>query len=138
VEIYRLPYIPLYPFHIAIHGFFVNKLLKQIENQYDVLHIHSPLTPVVKTNLPIICTIHTSLIEDAKNLEVVDVKSIGIKILTRLVSYPLVLKLISKSKLVTTVSYSVKDEIKKYYSSSNKGIYFEYGSYFIHSKYDYI
>lgn len=119
IKVIRAPFIPLYPFHVNIHGFFVNRLFKSIEMEFDVVHIHTPLSPIIKTSLPIISTIHTSMIEDAHHIEVVDLKSFGIKVLTRFVSYPLVLKLIENSEVVTTVSNSVACELKEYYGFDN-------------------
>jgi len=119
IRVIRASFIPFYPFHVSIHGFFANRLFKSIEKEFDVVHIHTPLSPVLKTSLPIISTIHTSIIEDAHHIEVVDLKSLGIKILTRFVSYPLVSKLIENSKIITTVSSSVAYELKKYYGLDN-------------------
>lgn len=115
IEVLKAPFFPLYPFHVSIHGFFLNRLFKKIEKNFDLVHIHTPLSPIVKTTLPIVSTIHGSMIENARALEVVDLKSLGSKIMTRIVSYPLVSKLIDKSDVVTTVSKSVSEELKKFY-----------------------
>lgn len=116
IRVIKVPFIPLYPFHVRIHGFFVNKLFKSMENEFDLIHFHSPLPPVVKTSLPIISTLHGSMIGNAEDMEIVDLKSLGTKILTKYVSYPLILKLIKCSDMITTVSNSVKNELEKYYS----------------------
>jgi len=119
IKIIRVPFIPLYPFHADIHGFFVNMLFKFIEKNFDIVHIHTPLSPVPQTSLPIISTIHTSLMGDIRYIKVVDLKSLGTKILTRFISYPLVSKLIEKSIVITTVSNSVACELKEYYGLKN-------------------
>lgn len=119
IKVIRVTFIPFYPFHVNIHRFFVNRLFKSIEKEFDIVHIHTPLSPLIKTSLPIVSTIHTSMIEDARHIEIVDLKSVGIKVLTRLVSYPLVSRLIENSKVVTTVSNSVAHELKKYYGLDN-------------------
>lgn len=115
IEILKVPFIPLYPFHVTIHGFFVNKLFKSMECGFDIVHVHTPLPPIIKTSLPIVSTIHTSLREDARHIEVVDLKSLSTKVLARLVSSPLVSKQIENSKEVITVSNSVAHELKAYY-----------------------
>jgi len=115
IKVLRVPFIPFYPFHVNIHGFFVNRLFKSIEKEFDIVHIHTPLSPIIKTSLSIVSTIHTSMIEDARHIEIVDLKSLGTKVLTRLVSHPLVSKLIEDSEVVATVSNSVAQELKKYY-----------------------
>lgn len=119
IKIIRVPFIPIYPFYIIIHGFLVNKLFKSIETEFDLVHIHTPLSPIIRTSLPIVSTIHTSLIEDARHLEIVDLRSIIYKISTKYVSYPLVSRLIKHSEVVTTVSNSVAHELQKYYGFAN-------------------
>lgn len=116
ISIIRVPFFPFYPFHVKIHGFFINKLFRSIENEFDVVHIHTPLSPIINTSLPIVNTIHSTIIEDMKHIEMVDLKSVGIKVHTRFFSYPLIKELIIKSKLTTTVSYSVVNELKEHYS----------------------
>lgn len=119
IRIIKPPFIPLYPFHVNIHEFFVNRLFKSLESEFDIIHFHSPLPPIIKTSLPIISTLHGSMIGNAEDMEIVDLKSFGTKILTKYVSYPLVSKLIGHSDVVTTVSNSVKKELEKYYSLKN-------------------
>ncbi|MDH7508577.1 MAG: glycosyltransferase family 4 protein [Methanomassiliicoccales archaeon] len=119
IDVLKAPFIPLYPFHISIHGYFLNKLFKKIEKNFDLVHIHTPLSPIVRTTLPIVSTIHGSMVENARAVEVVDLKSFGTKILTRIVSYPLIMKLINISDVVTTVSESVSEELKNYYADNN-------------------
>ncbi len=116
IRIIKVPFIPLYPLHVHIHGFFINNILNSMEKEFDVIHIHTPLAPVINTSLPVVTTIHGSMIENARVMKIVDLKSMGTKILTKFVSYPLILKLIECSNTITTVSNSVKSELKKYYS----------------------
>lgn len=119
IKIIKAPFVPLYPFHVHIHGYFVNKIIKSIEDDFDIVHIHSPLAPIIKTSLPIISTLHGSMVGNAEDIEIVDLKSFGTKVLTKYISYPLVSKLIRNSSKVTTVSRQVKKEIKNYYSISD-------------------
>lgn len=119
IKIIKVPFLPLYPIHVQFHGYFVNRLFKSIRDEFDIVHIHTPLTPPIKTSLPIITTIHGSLLGNAKDIEVVDLKSLGTKFLTKYISYPLVHKLIYISSCVTTVSHPVKSELKEYYSFNN-------------------
>ena len=103
IKVIRVPFIPIYPFYISIHGFFINKLFKSIETEFDLVHIHTPLSPIIRTSLPIVSTIHTSLIEDVRHLDIVGLRSIIGKISAKFVSYPLVSRLIKHSEVVTTV-----------------------------------
>lgn len=60
ITIYRPPFVPIYPFHVHIHGIFVNRLVKDLEDEFDIVHVHTPLSPPVRTKLPIITTVHTT------------------------------------------------------------------------------
>ncbi|KYC45233.1 MAG: putative glycosyl transferase [Candidatus Methanofastidiosum methylothiophilum] len=115
IRIIKVPFLPLFPFHVHIHGFLLNRLFKHLENEFDIVHIHTPLTPLIKTSLPIVSTIHGSMVENAKGIELIDHKAAGNKIFTKFFGYPLVSKLINDSKVVTTVSLSVEKELNKYY-----------------------
>jgi len=115
IKVIRMPYVPFYPFHVHIHGLILGKYLNSIKKDFDIVHIHSPLAPVIKTSIPIINTLHTSLIEDALHIEKNDVRSVCIKLHTKYVSYHLIQNLIKESVLTTTVSNNVVEELKKYY-----------------------
>ena len=51
IEVIKARFIPIYPFYLKIHGYFVNKAFKQIESEIDILHIHSPLPPLIKSRI---------------------------------------------------------------------------------------
>lgn len=119
IRVIKAQFIPSYPFHIGIHGFFVNKIFKLIESEFDLLHFHTPLTPFIRTSLPVVTTIHGSMIGNAKDLRMIDFKSIGIKFYTKYFSYNNISKLIEHSNVITTVSESVKNELAEYYSLKN-------------------
>lgn len=115
LKVIQPKFIPLYPFHVDLHGMYVKKVIKKLENNIDLIHVHTPLSPVVTTKLPMISTIHTSVIEDAKHLELHNMDTLKWRVLTKLSSQRLTQKLINKSKFVTTVSSSVAEELVKYY-----------------------
>lgn len=119
ITIIKLPFLPIYPFHVRFHGFFVNRYLKNHENEFDLINIHTPLSPVPQTKLPIVNTIHGSMIENARGINIIDLRSLANKILTKLVSQNLVKNLINKSEMVTAVSEPVKKELIDYYGSNN-------------------
>jgi len=116
VEIVRPPFIQAYPFHVHLHGIFVKKCIEALGSRLDIVHVHSPLSPPVKLSLPLVSTIHSSLLGDAQNMEVVDIKSLATKLQTWSVGHYLVSELIKNSDLVTTVSNAVSHELRKYYA----------------------
>jgi glycosyltransferase involved in cell wall biosynthesis len=115
INVIKAPYLPIYPFYIHLHGVFVNKIFKSIESQIDVVHIHTPLSPLVKTSLPIITIVHTPMLIDYNYVNITSIHSLLSKISARFVSYPLELKLLQASDVVTTVSRSIAQELKEYH-----------------------
>lgn len=122
IEVIRAPFIPIYPFYIHMHGIFVNKVFKSLESEIDIVHIHTPLPPLIKTSLPVITTIHTPMLTDNQYIKLRSVYSLLTKISARFVSYPLELKLIQASDIVTTVSRSVAQELEEYHLNSDEVI----------------
>jgi len=116
VKIIRAPFVPVYPFHVHLHGYFVNRILKANESNFDIIHVHTPLSPVINTSLPIVSTVHTSVKEDARHIEVVDAKSFCTKLLTKYVSVPVVARTIAISESVMTVANSVALELGRHYA----------------------
>lgn len=118
IEVIRVPFVPIYPLYLKIHGIFVNKVLKSLDSQIDIVHIHTPLPPLVKTSLPIITTVHTPMLTDYRQVKVKSIFSLFSKISARFISYPLEKKLIQSSDIITTVSKSVAQELREFYLDS--------------------
>ena len=114
INIFRAPFIPCYPFHVNLHGAFVNKLFKSLEPNFDLVHIHTPLSPVIKTSLPVVTTMHTSIIRDIDFIEVKGLRYLLSKMMLRSTGYPLTLKLLRRSDKITAVSKGVAQELKGY------------------------
>lgn len=119
IKIVKVPFIPLYPFHIKIHGFFLKRALKSVEPEFDIIHAHTPLTPNITTSVPFILTFHSSLVEAAKKMKIVDLKSLLTKIMTKTVTYPILVNSIKNSEAVITVSKLTRDELIKYFGIKN-------------------
>ncbi|MDI6644161.1 MAG: glycosyltransferase family 4 protein [Methanobacteriaceae archaeon] len=119
IDVFKPTFLPLYPFHVQLHGYFLNKFFKSISNDFDLVHIHSPLAPIINSNIPVIGTIHTSLIEDIKHFQVNNLRTMAIKLTTFTSGRFLTQKLINKSNILTTVSSSVAEELFNYYNNVN-------------------
>ncbi|ASJ03590.1 hypothetical protein A3L09_10140 [Thermococcus profundus] len=118
IEVYKLPFFPVYPFHVHVHKLFLKRFFNRLGREFDVIHVHSPLSPPIEpevVNIPLISTIHTSLMEDIKHYQVQNVETIGQKLTTYLSGYPLTMKLIENSSIITTVSSAVAREVQEYY-----------------------
>lgn len=116
INIIKAPFFPLYPFHVYLHGFFIHRKLKNfIEKNFDIVHLHNPLVPVVKTSLPTLVTMHGSIIEHVDSMELVDLKSFFSRVLGRTFSYTISKKLMKYSDEIISISNSVAGQIKEYY-----------------------
>ena len=89
IKIIQAPFISLYPFYLHIHGIFVNKILRSLEPELDVVHVHSPLCPPIKTSLPVITTIHSPMLTDNRYIKTRSLYALLTKSSARFVSYPL-------------------------------------------------
>jgi glycosyltransferase involved in cell wall biosynthesis len=114
LTVYRVRFIRSYPFHVQPHAFFVNRLLKSMESELDLIHIHGPMAPLVHTSLPILLTQHGTAKATIDNLELLDLFSFVAKAfvwmyasLDRRVAY--------SARKVTAVSDSCAAEIRQYY-----------------------
>jgi glycosyltransferase involved in cell wall biosynthesis len=114
IEIFRVPYLPVYPFHASLLGHFVNKTFKSLEHKFDIVHSHTPIPVPIKTSLPIITTVHTPMKIDGRYHEVDNLHSLAVKAQS-LFFYPsLELKLFKTSQIITTVSKTVAGELAEY------------------------
>lgn len=114
IELYRVPFLMIYPFHVHIHGIFLNRFLKSMTHNFDVINIHTPLTPPIKTNIPIILTVHSLMINGAKAIDITDLFSLATRFQAKYISHDIEKKLIKNSKLITAVSKKVATELESF------------------------
>lgn len=114
ISIYRVRFVPIYPFHLQLHGFFINKLIKAMKSKFDVIHLHNPLIPVIHTSLPTIITEHGTVKGGIARRETLDLFSLGLKSFSRMY-ISIEQKLVNSADKVTAVSKSCADELKGYY-----------------------
>ncbi len=97
-----------------IHNAFVKAILNSLESKIDIIHMHSPIVPPIKTSLPIITTVHTPMKIDAKYHEIVDFYSLGERIQSSIFYPPIESQLFGFSGIITAVAHSVIEELKTY------------------------
>lgn len=114
IDVFKVSFFPFYPFHIWIHGVFVNRLIETLEPKLTLFHLHTPLPPPIKTRLPVITTVHTPMKIDAVHHEILSLPSLAERVQSMVIYPPIESKLLSLSKHVTTVSFSVAMELKEY------------------------
>jgi glycosyltransferase involved in cell wall biosynthesis len=123
IEVVKAPYAPLYPFHVDVHGLFVNRLVEQHLDEIDLLHVHTPLAPVVDVDVPTVATIHTSIIEDGKHLDQGGLDALQFKLVERLASRRLIGGQRDAADHVTTVAESVAEELDRYYDIPGASVF---------------
>ena len=110
----RVPYYPIYPFHASLLTLFISRLLKSLESEFDMVHIHSPWPLPVRTSLPIMTTVHTPMRVDARHHEIFDLKSLFEKMQSATVYPPMESELFTISRKITVVSQTVALELEEY------------------------
>lgn len=119
ISIFKVPIIPIYPFHIATHGFFINKLLKKIEPDIDLLHLHSPVVPKIKLKIPIITTVHTLYKNDTSKIQYKGFRAF-LERAQSLYLFQTEMHTLNQSKIITSVSRKLIGEINEYgYKKNN-------------------
>lgn len=123
IEVYRVRFVPFYPFHLQLHGFFLNKLIKKIENDIDIFHIHNPLIPVIKTSLPIILTEHGTVKSGISNRIGWDPYTLGLKLFSN-IYIKNEHRLLKTSDLISAVSFSCSSELNRFYGLKDVNVMF--------------
>ncbi|MGE5223693.1 MAG: glycosyltransferase family 4 protein [Omnitrophica WOR_2 bacterium] len=113
ITIWRPPFAPVYPFHVHLHGVFADKLIRRLEADLDLLHMHSPLVPNLDTGLPKLVTIHTPMKADAKAISVSNPLGLLVK-LQAPVSYRLEKEMLNRANRLVAVACSVAEELQEY------------------------
>lgn len=120
IRVWRVPYYRFYPFHVSLLKLRVNKLFQSLENEFDIVHIHSPMPLAVKTSLPIITTVHTPMRIDARHHEIIDLTSLLEKMQSAIAYPPVEQELFRMSTRITAVSRTVAYELGEYGLDSSK------------------
>jgi len=113
IRVFGVRFLPAYPFHVSVHSLFVNRLIKSFEDEYDLIHAHSPLIPVPDSSLPIMTTVHTPMKSEAKFLKGFQPHTLASRMQIKLVT-GIEKKLFLRSKRIAVVANTVKDELAAY------------------------
>ena len=65
----EVPFVPLYPCHVYLHGAFMCRPLVNLWPPPDIVHLHTPLVPPVPRLWPIVTTFHTPMLVDTAYVE---------------------------------------------------------------------
>jgi glycosyltransferase involved in cell wall biosynthesis len=67
IPIWRPPFYPTYPFHVHLHGLFLQRLVRRLEGEIDIFHLHTPLPPPLRTQRPVLLTVHSMMLADVRS-----------------------------------------------------------------------
>lgn len=113
IDVWRPPFVPLYPFHVHVHSLWVNQLVKKLEDEVDLFHLHTPLVKRPRTERPFLVTVHTPMKADAAAVRMDSLLGWLIKMQAP-ISYQLEQELFAHAAGLTAVSHSVATEMNAY------------------------
>ncbi len=118
ISVYRVCFLPVYPFHIQLHGIFINKLFSRIESRFDLLHLHNHGIPPTKSSIPSIVTEHGTAKGFIENLDAIDIFSLALTSFSKMY-VSIDSKVIANADKITAVSDSCAKELKLHYGVEN-------------------
>jgi glycosyltransferase involved in cell wall biosynthesis len=113
ITIWRPAFLPTYPFHVHLHSMFVDNVVRELESEVDLFHLHTPLVKWPETRSPAIVTVHTPMKTDTGAIPVTNLLSWLIK-LQAPVSYLLEERLFQRADKLVAVAQSVAQELRLY------------------------
>lgn len=113
IRIWWPTFVPTYPFHVHLHSLWVDRLVKQLEDEVDVFHLHTPLVKRPATKRPFLVTVHTPMKADAAAVTTDTPLGRLIK-LQAPISFRLEQELFDHAAGLTAVSHSVAGELSAY------------------------
>jgi glycosyltransferase involved in cell wall biosynthesis len=121
LRVFRVPLLPICPFHVHLHGLFLNRLVKSLEPELDILHAHSPYVPPVATELPLLTTIHTLERAEVAHYEASRLRQLSYRMSAEIFS-SLERQLFEDSDALTAVSSRVFRDLNTYYGIKREGL----------------
>jgi glycosyltransferase involved in cell wall biosynthesis len=119
IQIWRPACYPVYPFHVHLHGLFVNALIRKMELQIDLFHLHSPLPPIILTERPVMVSFHSTMFYDVLETRISDFYTLLMK-LQAPVSVRLEKGNLTRANLVNAISPQVAAALKNYYHPTDE------------------
>lgn len=114
ISIYRVRFLPFYPFHNHFNAIFLKYHLKSIISDQDILHLHNVNIPFVSCDIPTVVTVHGTVQGHVNNRQILDMESLVVNSFSKLyISTDK--KLIKSADEIISVSKACSNELKKYY-----------------------
>jgi glycosyltransferase involved in cell wall biosynthesis len=113
IEVWRVAFVPVYPLHVHIHSYFANRLLRQLEAQFDVINAHTPLPAVLNSSLPMVTTVHSPMRSDTAAMVGLDLFTLLVR-LQNPFSQHIEATLFRRSRRITAVAQWVAKDLAPY------------------------
>jgi glycosyltransferase involved in cell wall biosynthesis len=113
IPVWRPLFLPLYPFHVHLHGLFARHLLHSLEPELDLLHLHTPLPPPLRAHAPCLLTVHSPLMADRQVIRITGLRQLLIRLQIP-VSIGIERSLLAGADGLAAVAQSVAGELGAY------------------------
>ncbi len=121
ILVYRVRFIPIYPFHLQLHGFFVSRFLKSIESNFDLIHLHNANIPFVDTSLPKVVTEHGTMRGYVPYRKILDLPSLIVRTFSSMY-IEIDRRIVKKANRVIAISKACADELESFYGIADSKI----------------
>ena len=118
ITVYRVRFIPTYPFHLQLHGFFLSKFFKSIESNFDIVHLHNANIPVIETSLPTVVTVHGTMKGYIAHRKILDLDSLVVRAFSSMY-VAIDSEIIHAATKVIAISKACGDELRVFYGIKN-------------------
>jgi glycosyltransferase involved in cell wall biosynthesis len=121
ITVYRVRFIPIYPFHLQLHGFFISIFLKSLQSSFDLIHLHNANIPLIDTSLPKVVTVHGTMKGYMPYRKVLDLPSLLVRAFASM--YVAIDRQIVKSAdKVIAISKACANELRLFYGIKNSAV----------------
>ena len=121
ITVYRVRFIPIYPFHLQLHGFFVTNFLKSIKSDFDMIHLHNANIPFIETSLPKVVTEHGTMRGYVPYRKILDLPSLIVRAFSSMY-IAIDRKIVKSADKVIAISKACADELRLFYGITNSEI----------------
>ena len=118
ITVYRVRFIPIYPFHLQLHGFFVSRFLKSMELNFDLVHLHNANIPFVDTFLPKVVTVHGTMKGYIPYRKILNLPSLIVRIFSSMY-IEIDCQIVKCAHKVIAISKTCADELRAFYGIKN-------------------
>lgn len=115
ITVYRTRFIPLYPFHIELYSKFLERIFRNLEDEFDIVHFHNPLVPFIDTKVPTLLTEHGTVKAPIDNMEEQGIHSYLNKLFAKKF-IDLDINIIKNVNKLSAVSKSCAEDINNFYN----------------------